>query len=362
MRMYLFFTMLLTVFFQSAFGQNLSAYTDYKNYFFAFDNGPNIMLEPQPVISYKIGGNAIAYVNGVENFKAYFKGETYDLLAITPSDYIAADNFIAYYRDMALWVFDNGKRTMLSGYTSFYVAGDSMIGFYDLNSYMLKAYYNGQVTELENMNAQPEFTNVKVGDNILAYVNNAEQFKIFYQYQTLSLESNKPTSYQVGRNIVSYVDGFTQTFKIFYKGMSYTVENTPPTSYVTADDLVAYVTNTGDFKIFYQGQLLKAATMAPSFYEAKDNVLLYYDNRNFTAFYNGKITTLETYVPASYQKDLNTIAYIDRSGYLQALYNGKQQKISEEKITSFELTGNVLKYNSGVSDVKFFVNGKTILH
>ncbi|HSH66683.1 MAG TPA: hypothetical protein VLB84_13040, partial [Bacteroidia bacterium] len=62
------------------------------------------------------------------------------------------------------------------------------------------------------------------------------------------------------------------------------------------------------------------------------------------------------------QKDYNTIGYIDRSGYLQALYKGKQQRVSEEKVTSFELTGNVLKYSSGMSDVKFFLNGKTILH
>ncbi len=107
---------------------------------------------------------------------------------------------------------------------------------------------------------------------------------------------------------------------------------------------------------------MKVSSFAPVFYDATDNVVVFFDNRFYTAFYNGKITTLETYVPQSIQKDYNTVAYIDRSGYLQALYGGKQQKISEEKITSFELSGNVLKYNSGMSDIKFFVNGKTIIH
>jgi hypothetical protein len=343
--------------------QNLSAYTDYKNYFYAFDNGPNIELESQPIKSYKVGGNALAYVNGADNFRAYYKGDIYDLLSIPPADYTATDNLVVFYRDMILNVFDNGNRKTLSGYTSSYSAGDSLVGFYDLNNSILRAYYNGQVHDLETiLGREVDSIKFKVGDNIMAYVNSADQFKIFFKEHLLNLESYAPSSFQAGRNIVSYVDGYTQNFKIFYNGMSYTVENTPPASYITADDMVAYVSNTGDFKIFYQGQLSKISSFAPVFYDAQDKVMVFFDNKFFTAFYNGKITTLETYVPTSVQKDFNTVAYIDRSGYLQALYNGKQQRISEEKVTFFELTGNVLKYNSGMSDVKFFVNGKTILH
>src|SRR6185295_2426565 len=86
----------------SVSGQNLGAYTDYKNYFYAFDNGPNIELESQVIKSYKVGGNAVAYVNGADNFRAYYNGETYDLLSIAPLDYVASDNLVVYYRDMIL--------------------------------------------------------------------------------------------------------------------------------------------------------------------------------------------------------------------------------------------------------------------
>lgn len=344
-------------------GQNLSAYTDYKNYFFAFDNGPNIELESQPIKSYKVGGNAVAYVNGADNFHAYYKGEKYELLSIPPLDYVATDNFIVFYRDMILNIFDNGSKKLLSGYTSSYAAGDSIVCFYDLNNSILRAYYNGQVQDLETiLGREVDSIKFKVGDNIIAYVNAADQFKLFYQEHLLNLENNAPSSFQAGRNIVSYVDGYTQNFKIFYNGMSYTVENMPPASYITADDMVAYVSNTGDFKIFYQGQLLKISSFAPVFYDVQDKVVVYFDNRFFTAFYNGKITTLESYVPTTVQRDYNTVAYIDRRGYLQALYYGKQQKISEERITSFELNGNVLKYSTGMSEIRFFLNGKTILH
>jgi hypothetical protein len=351
-----------SVFFIPLAGQNLGAYTDYKNYFFAFDGGPNIELESQPVKSYKVGGNAVAYINSADNFRAYYKGEIYDLLSISPLDYQVTDNYVLFNRDMILSVFDNGKQTRLSGYCNSYAAGDSIIAFFDLNSSILKVYTNGQIQELDNLlGKEADSIKFKVGDNVVAYINTADQFKIFYREHILNLESNAPASFQAGRNIVSYIDGYTQSFKIFYNGMSYTVESTPPLSYVTADDMVAYVSSTGDFKIFYQGQLLKASSFAPTFYEARDRVIVFFDGKFFTAFYNGKITTLETYVP-TYQLDYNTVAYIDRSNYLQALYNGKQQRISEEKINSFELTGDVLKYNAGLSDVKFFLKGKIVLH
>ncbi len=362
--MKIYLTLLISsLFFIPLSGQNISAYVDYKNYFFAFDNGPNIELESQPIKSYKVGGNAVAYVNGADNFRAYYGGEIYDLLSIAPMDYIATDNYVLFNSNMILSVFDNGKQTRLSGYCNSYAAGDSIIAFFDLNSSILKTYANGQVQELDNLLGKDvDSIKFKVGDNIVAYVNSAEQFKIFYRDHVLNLESYVPVSFQAGRNIVSYIDAYTQAFKIFYNGMSYTVESTPPASYVTADDMVAYVSSNGDFKVFYQGQLLKVSSYAPQFYNVKDRVMAYFDGKYFTAFYNGKITTLETYVPASYQLDYNTVAYIDRTNYLQALYNGKQQRVSEEKVNSFELSGDVLKYNSGLSDTKFFLKGKIILH
>ena len=357
-------TLLIAVLlFSNISAQSLAAYTDYKNYFFAFDNGPNIQLESQRITSYKVGGNAIAYVNGVDNFRAYYNGESYDLLSISPEKYDACDNYVVFYRNMALNVFDNGKRSLLSGNTTSYAVGDSMVAFYDLNSGYLRAYYNGQTQDIEGIyGMDPDSVKFKVGDNIMAYVNSANQFKIYYHERILNLESYAPTTFKVGKNIVAYQDAYTQVFKIFYNGMNYTVETTAPTSFIVGDDMVAYVNNTGDFKVFYQGQLSKIASYAPTFYDATDNVLIYFDGKYFTAFYKGKVTTLETYVPTTIQKDYNTVAYIDRSGYLQALYNGKQQRISEEKVTTFELTGDVLKYNSGVSDFKFFIKGKTVLH
>src|SRR4051812_12892202 len=106
--MKIYLTVLISSIFLPLTGQNLGAYTDYKNYFYAFDGGPNIELEGQPIKSYKVGCNAVAYVNGTDNFRAYYGGEIYDLLSIAPADYLVTDDYVLFNNNMILSVFDNG--------------------------------------------------------------------------------------------------------------------------------------------------------------------------------------------------------------------------------------------------------------
>lgn len=345
-----------------AVGQNLSAYVDYKNYFYVYNDGPDVNLEYQPIKSYKVGGNSIAYVNGTDNFKVFFNGITYDLLDVPPSDYYATRDLVVYFKNKILTVFDNGKKNSISMYTDNYMVGDSIVAVFDQNSSTLRVYYNHDVQELEFMQNQTAFKDFKTGSNILAYSSFNGHFKIFYHSKIFDVENTAPTNYQAGGSIVAYVDEYTRSFKIFYQGNTYTLEDIQPKSYIVADNTVAYVDNNGIFKIFYQGKIFRASSFEPAFYNAKDRVIVYYDNNFFKAFYKENVTQLESYVPENYQIDFDHVAYIDRSGYLKALYNGELQQISKEKTNSFELNGNVLKFNSGLSDILFFCNGKIIYH
>ena len=78
--------------FFTAQGQPLSAYVDYKNCFYVFDNGVKKQLEYLPIKSYQIGGNAVAYVNEGGDTKAYYKGISYDLYFNSPSIVIATND------------------------------------------------------------------------------------------------------------------------------------------------------------------------------------------------------------------------------------------------------------------------------
>ncbi|MDT4840081.1 hypothetical protein FQZ97_738910 [compost metagenome] len=64
--------------------------------------------------------------------------------------------------------------------------------------------------------ADGQLPSVKVSDNIAAFVNYANRFKVFYKGELNELETYTVTSFDVGRNVVPYVDA-NRNFKVFYK-------------------------------------------------------------------------------------------------------------------------------------------------
>src|ERR1051326_4778219 len=136
--------------FFSSFSQNISAYVDYKNYFYAFDEGVSKQLEFNPVQSYKIGGNAIGYVDNSGTVKIYYNGEINDLRVQSPQEIVATDDLIFIYCAKVLKVFDRGEVNVVSPSTNSFFPGDSLVGFYDNNSYAFKVYYKKEILTLED--------------------------------------------------------------------------------------------------------------------------------------------------------------------------------------------------------------------
>ena len=56
--------------------QNVTAYTDYRGYFHAFDNGSFKQLDYLPVKSYKLGRSSVAYIDNKNDFRIYYKGQS----------------------------------------------------------------------------------------------------------------------------------------------------------------------------------------------------------------------------------------------------------------------------------------------
>jgi len=340
--------------FITSIGQNLSAYTDYKGCFFAYDDGSTPQLEYLPVKSFKVGGNSIAYVDNAETFKAYYGGKSKTLLEMIPQFYYDTDDLLVYGVYHQLFVFDNNTTTPLCYSTGTYSAGDSIVAFVDTNASILKVYYNGEVKELETTISP--IRRMQTGDNILAYVDGDDHFKIFYHGDVFKKEDFHPLSCQAGNSIVSYVDGSSQQFKIFYAGTDYVIDNLKPQSYKTGDDMVAFINSSGAFKVFYKGTTVDISTYQPDFYAVEDNILIYGNATEFKVFYKGKITLIESYTPDNYKIDFNTLAYVDRYGYLKAFANGELSQVDTEKISDFLLTRNIIQYSNSMGEIKFFPN------
>lgn len=344
---------------QFSFAQNIASFFDYRNYFYVFDNGVNYQAEYLQVKGYKVGGNGVAYIDNSDNFKVFYNGKSYPLADVPPSTYMATDDIIVYYNNKILSVFDNGNATRLPGWATTFVAGDSIVGYFDDISGYYKIYYQGEINILQDVIDVNSPTSFVAGDNIIAYLDINGVLKANYHGKIYDLGTNHTSNYRAGASTIGFMDDYAQTFKVFYDGIIATMENLAPRSMKVADNLIAYVDGNSNFKIFYKGSVYTISTVEPEFYSAVDNVVVFgTTNVNFNIFYKGKIYNLEKQVPTNYQADLNSVAYIDSYGYLKLFSNGETKQVSEIKVTDYTLTKNVLMFRTGLNDLHFYLNGK----
>ncbi len=326
--------------------QNLAAYNDYRNYLILFDSGANQQVEHNKVQSFKVGGNMVAWVDYLQNFKLYYKGETKILQPVPIGNYYATDYLIAYTLGFgtAVFVVDGGKERRLTVNSKYFSVGDSIVTFYDMQTQSYKAYYKGKITELDY--GDDSRKDEKVSDNVAAYISRTGELRAFWNGQVYPLLLiNEPVTYQVGKNIVPYIDGYTSTFKTFYKGNTFEIEPNKPLSFKTGDDLVAYETQDWTFNVFYNQRVTKLSSYQPKFYDVVDSLVIYQEFNTFKVFYKGKIHTLETnFIPTKYSADFSTLVYFDVQNRLTIFQNGEKKVITYEPITSYTLYRNAIHY------------------
>jgi hypothetical protein len=338
--------------------QHVSAYSDNRKYFYAFDNGTYQQLEYLPVKSYRISGNCIAYVDNTNEFKIYSGGQVYKQ-NIYAADFVygATYNLVPFRLGKALYAFDNGQRHALTYYTQAFAAGDSVVAFTEETSGGLKIYYKGNITEAENTLFQ-DAAQVVAGGNIVAFADPAGYFRIFYSGTTVTCSEAPPVSVKAGSDIAAWVDGYSQAFMAFYRGDTAQLDAFMPQSYQVGFGLLAFVNSLGEFRIVSGGGMRTVSSFAPDWYKVEGNTVIYAQNNRLMAIYNGRETELENYVPADVQVSLNGAAYKDVSGRLKCFWKGTLSTVTYDIVSNFTLYGDVLTYETGPSHTEFFFNGR----
>ncbi len=353
----LIFFSFLFVFFNNCKSQDVTAYTDYRGNLQVFDRGLFRQIEYIKVANYKIGGNTVAYIDNKNDFKIYYDGQTFPMVNAADFSYFVTDYLTAFRVGNVLYAFDKGEKKTLCYYTSILIVNDSLLAYFDDAQSSLNIYYNGRIANAEDaLISRPK--SIKSGSNIVAWVNQSNYFTIFYHGTTYQLDNIAPRSYQVGRDIVAYVDDYEQHFRLFYKGDTAIAETFEPDSFKVGFGIMAYVDNLGNFRIFNDGVTKKILSDRPDFFYVKGNVIVYSYNNSFNIFYKGEITTLQNIAPVDFQLGNDGIAWIDDSGRLQLFHKGKTYTVSYEVINKYNLNGNVLKYEVGNNTVNVFYNGK----
>mgnify|MGYP000954763264 CR=1 FL=1 len=285
-----FLTLIILISFCNNVFSQLAAYSNFQNQFIVWDDGMSKKIEyliPQNV---SIGRSNVAYIDNSSNFKIYTKGEGVTKInSGFTNRFVVTDNLVAYQNASNLLVWDRGESHLLSKNSSIYYAGDSIVVYFDQVRNIYNAYYNHNIYPIETFlaasNASNLFVNtddkravvssaadiasgqlpsLKVSDNVAAYVNFANQFKVFYRGNVNHMEDYLVKSFDVGRNTVAYVDANEQ-FKVFQNGQTQTLDNIKPENYLVGDDLVAYVGNDYYFKVFYNDSVYNIGYFDPEY-------------------------------------------------------------------------------------------------
>ncbi len=339
--------------------QDVSFFNDYLKNVSAFSDGNLKQIEHLPFKSYVVSNNMIAYEDNAGNFKIYHKHYVHQVCSFA-STYLVSDNLATVSMNTQLKVFDDGTIKNLTVNLSEYYMGDDVVVWFDDYEKRLKAYYEKEIYDLDDALATDTINEVHVGENIVAFVDSQGYLNIFYTGESERICYNERVkSIAVGRDIVAFVEEPVNNFQIYYFGDLSELESFEPVSYKTGDGFVAYVDVNSYLKVFSNFKTEIVSFDEPDFYETTDELMVFGVQNYFKVWLNGKVFTLESYIPEDYKMNNNVVAWTDQLGNLKFFNGEKIETISYEKVSGFEIHGNIVKYTFGVNSEHIYHNGKT---
>jgi len=271
--------------------RNLLVYFLYDQ-LYVFDNGEVKMLSSS-VKDYAIGDSLVAYYN--ENTKAsyvYYNGKVTELersLVGSPlSEFKAGDNIFAYFNANSKYfkIFYQGELhdVLQSNNQIYYEAGRNIVAFVDNATNSFHAYYKGEVIDLEDF--QPK--SFKVGDDMLAYVDNLGDFKVFSDGEIQTISSFEPDLYDVRDSLIVFSE--QEYFKVFYNNKIYELENYVPSDFQMQESTIAFIGLNGWLKAFTRGRYITVTNDLISMFVVAYNMIYMNTTVNtIKIYYNGKL-------------------------------------------------------------------------
>jgi hypothetical protein len=271
----------------------------------------------------------------------------------------------------------------------------SLAAFSDYRNYLM-VFDNGVINQAEYMPVK----NYKAGGNSVAYVDNSDNFKVFYKGKAYPLADVAPSNYSAtdnlvvyykdrilsvfdngvatrlpgwastyaaGDSIVGFLDENSGYYKIYYRG---TITNLPdaldvnnPPNFVAGDNIIAYQNIDGKLKAYYRDQVYDLGTNHTSGYQAGASTVAFMDDYNqaFKVFNDGNIATMESLAPKSMQAGDNLIAYVDANSNFKIFYKGSLFTISSVEPQFYSVADNVVVFGTDYVNFSVFYKGKIYL-
>ena len=223
--------------------------------------------------------------------------------------------FYTYYNNEVIELENN----IIEEEVTNFEAKENTIAYFNATGYF-KVFSHGKLIELDRPST---FYTYKVGQNIVAYTDNDnETFNVFENNKVITLEEAIPFSFNCGDDLVAFVNNQDE-FKIYSKGNTQEISSYPPNQYMVIDQLIIYE-NLGRFSIYYNNKNYELENYWVDNFKADNNSLAYIDSQGWLIyFHDGNIDKVTNQTITSFSMMGNVLQYSLNTNSFPIIYNGK---------------------------------------
>lgn len=307
-------------------GGSYVAYLDNAENLKVFQNGRAIKLEGARSIDPVVTNHLMAYtIAGV--LKVFDSGKTRTLCYNT-GQHVVQDSIVAW-SDMVnqtLNIYERGESVILEDGLAAepinnFKAGDNILAYITNFERKFKVYYQGEVWEINDY--VDEDMRYEVGRDLVGFEDvSTRTFNAFYQGQVYDVEDFMPREFKVGDGIMAYID-VADDLKVFEDGMIYTAADFAPESFLVQDSLVIWKQQ-GFLWCFKDGQTHQVARYIPQQWQASWGTIAFIDqNNNISMFKDGQVSVLTRENVREFDLNRNVIVYKTGVNTNKVWYKGR---------------------------------------
>lgn len=306
-------------------GGNCIGYQSYGNDLKVYHNGSVRTLEHTPPTEYVVTDYLMGY-SMYSVLKVFDDGDVIKLCNNT-NGYIIEDSLVAFYDEVQqqLKVYRNGETSVLEdGLLQWpiksYSSGDNILAYVTEFDNKFKIYYHGE-TLIVDENVRE--TVYKAGRDIVGFMNLVTNaFMVFYKGKYFDLEAFQPRSFQMGDEMMAYVND-QGDFKVFENGELVTISTFEPEFYKLTDSTLVFHED-GFLKTWCNGQVHEIERYVPPLYKVSERTIAYIDvNRRIKAYRQCQPLNISYEMVNSLDMIYNLIIYNIGVNTVKIWYNGK---------------------------------------
>lgn len=343
-----------------SWSQKVIPFVDFNNWFRTVNNGELRHIEMQQIKSYKAGDNLVAYIDIRGNLRLFDGEERIDLSNMNLNFQIS-DNLLAWNIGTTLMMWDNGLKKTLGFFAGEYVVKDDMILYVDTRYNSISAYWNGREYPIQTSTGTISLVNSKkVGENIFAYADNGNIYRIFYKGNSYEVGVwNGDIDFQSGTDIVAFNDPTTRTFAVFDNGAFVDVEMQWVKKYKAGRGFIVYEDINNNLMLYRNGKKEQLSSF-PGNWDVVDDVVLFENNGFSYVYYNGNTIEAANYRIEEYLLKNGTLVFKNIQGGISAVIEGKVIELTNLQNAEYEIYGNSVLVKLFNSSFLIYQNGKLI--